>query len=350
MAQQTVAARPGRIALVGAVHESLPMLNALLADPRADVVSVITLSQSEASTVSGPVDLAAAVAPLGVPVLRGFDLGSTDSLRVLAALDLDLIVVAGWTRLVPRAVLALPRHGCVGFHASLLPHHRGRAPVNWSIIRGETETGATMLMLDAGADTGPIVDQRRLTIGANDTCGKVYERVAAAGVAMMRHQLPALLAGHPPLRLQRGDEGDSLPRRTPEMGITDWARTTREIHDWIRALTHPYPGAFSRHDGKTVRLWQAEPGPEQHSTVRACPGSILDCIDDGVVVAAQGGTVRLLVVQDGEREQPAAQWYRERNLSPASSAFDPVDDATSRWARGLGPLHELPSRPFQAAR
>jgi methionyl-tRNA formyltransferase len=166
----------------------------------------------------------------------------------------------------------------------------------------------------------------------------------------MRCQLPALLAGHPPLRLQRGDEGDSLPRRTPEMGITDWRRTSREIHDWIRALTHPYPGAFSRLDGKTVRLWRAEPGPEQYSTVRARPGTILDCVDDGVVVAAQRGTVRLLVVQDGECAQPAAQWYRERKLSPGTSAFDPVDNATSRWARGLAPLHELTSAPFQAAR
>ena len=350
MAKQTTAARPGRIALVGAVHESLPMLTALLADARADVVLVITLSQSEASTVSGPVDLAAVAQPLGVPVLRGLDLGSADSLRILAALDLDLMVVAGWTRLVPRTVLTLPRHGCVGFHASLLPHHRGRAPVNWSIIRGETETGATMLMLDAGADTGPIIDQLPLTIGANDTCGTVYERVADAGVDMMRRQLPALLAGHPPLRMQRGHEGDTLPRRTPEMGITDWARTPREIHDWIRALTHPYPGAFSKLDGRTVRLWRAEPGPEQYSTVRARPGTILDCVDGGVVVAAQRGTVQLLIIQDGECEQPAAQWYQERKLSPGTSAFDPVDNATSRWARGLAPLHELTSAPFQAAR
>jgi methionyl-tRNA formyltransferase len=326
------------------------MLSGLLADPMAHVVTVITSSPSEAPKLSGSVDLAAVARPFGIPLLRGVDLASENGRQIIARLDLDLMVVVGWTRLIPGNVLTLPRHGCVGFHASLLPHHRGRAPVNWSIIRGEVETGASMLLLDADADTGPIIDQQRITIGVSDTCGTVYERVADAGVQMMRRQLPALLAGRAPKRPQRADDGDVLPRRTPEMGITDWTRTPREIHDWIRALTHPYPGAFSQLGGRTVRLWRAEPGPELSPTVQCRAGTILDCVDDGVIVAARHGTVRLLTVQDSDCEQPAAEWYRDRDLHRGRSAFEPVDSTTSRWARGLRPIAEDTAARTPAAR
>lgn len=339
---------PGRIAVVGAVHEALPMLHALLADPRVDVVAVVTESPADPSKQSGHVDLAGIARPLGIPVLDGLDIGSANVVKTLAGLDLDLAVVVGWTRLVPRSVLALPRYGCVGFHASLLPLHRGHAPVNWCIIRGETVTGATMLMLDAGTDTGPIVDQHRLTIGAEDTCGTVYARVAQAGVDMLRRQLPALLTGQAPRHRQVGG-GDLLPRRTAEMGITDWARSPQEIHNWIRGLTHPYPGAFSVLAGRTVRLWRAAVGPDRRSPSTLRAGTVLECSDDGVVVSAGRGTVRLLVVDDGAGEQSAAHWYLTRGLHHGS-AFDPVDAATSRWALGSDPIPDVTLRRPTAAR
>jgi methionyl-tRNA formyltransferase len=341
----------GRVAVVGAVHESLPMLRGLLADPRAEVVAVVTVAPDDLPNLSGHVDLAAVAGPLGVPVFSGLDLGSAAALDILGGLDLDLMVVVGWTRLVPGSVLTLPRYGCVGFHASLLPFHRGRAPVNWSIIRGETETGTTMLMLDAGTDTGPIVDRCRLAISPDDTCGTVYERVADAEVEMLLRHLPALLTGQAPRHLQVGG-GDLLPRRTPEMGITDWSRTSREIHDWIRGLTHPYPGAFSNLEGRGVRLWRATMGPDLQLRPMPPPGAILGCFEGGVLVAAGRGTVLLLSVEDdedeGHGEQSAARWYENRG-SDRSSAFDAVDRATSRWALGLAPAPAFTaSRPMAA--
>ena len=325
---------PGRIALLGAVHEALPMLQALLAEPRAQLLAVLTPSADQAQGLAGAVDLAGVARAHGIPVHAGMDLAGEDAVRLLRSLRLDLLVVVGWTRLVPPAVLALPRRGCIGFHASLLPRHRGRAPVNWAIIGGERVTGATMLMLDPGADTGAIVDQRLIPISQDDTCGTVYERVAQAGVQMLQQQLDALLLGAAPVRPQRPDDGDVLPKRTPEMGITDWTRTVSQVHDWIRALTHPYPGAFSLLGGSPVRLWRAEPGRlgEQHR-----PGSFVGMDGGGLHVAAADGTVRLLRVAENDREEDAASWFARRALASSGSRFDPVEPDVARWALGLGP-------------
>ena len=325
---------PGRIALLGAVHEALPMLQALLVEPRVQLLAVLTPSADQSRGLAGAVDLAGVARAHGIPVYAGIDLASQDAVRLLHGLRLDLLVVVGWTRLVPPAVLALPRHGCIGFHASLLPRHRGRAPVNWAIIRGERVTGATMLMLDPGADTGAIVDQRLIPISQRDTCGTVYERVARAGVQMLQQQLDALLLGAAPARPQRPDDGDVLPKRTPEMGITDWTRTVSQLHDWIRALTHPYPGAFSLLAGSPVRLWRAEPGRlgEHHR-----PGSFVGTDGDGLHVAAADGTVRLLRIAENGREEDAARWYTRHALASLGSGFDPVEPDVARWALGLGP-------------
>lgn len=312
------------------------MFQALSVDPRVELVAVATVPSAARSRPAGYVDLAPMAAARGIPVMDGRDLGSVESLAALSALDLDLMVVCGWTRLLPAATLVIPRRGCVGFHASMLPSHRGRAPVNWAIIHGARETGATMLMLDPGVDTGAILDQRPVSIDPFDTCGTLYSKVADAGVAMLRAHLPALLAGTLRGIEQAPNDGDVLPRRTPEMGITDWTSTPQQVHDWVRALTHPYPGAFTFLDGCCVRLWQAEPATDVGASTRARPGEIIGCDGAGVLVGACGGLVRLLLVQDSEVETPAREWFRTVGVLPGVR-FDPVDPAVSRWAKGLGP-------------
>jgi methionyl-tRNA formyltransferase len=318
------------------------MFHALCVDRRVQLVALATVPPDARSLPAGYVDLGPLAAKRGIPVMDGRDLGSAEALAILSMLDLDLMVVCGWTRLIPAAALAIPRHGCVGFHASMLPAHRGRAPVNWAIIDGARETGATMLMLDPGVDTGAILDQSRVPIGPFDTCGTVYSKVAAAGVAMLRARLPELLTGKAQGLEQAPDDGDVLPRRTPEMGITDWNRAPVEVHDWIRALTHPYPGAFSFFAGRCIRLWRAEPATDAPADAwaRARPGEIIGCHGAGVVVGARGGVVRLLTVQDGAAETSAQRWFRTVGVL-RGARFEPVEPEVSRWARGLGPLPRL---------
>jgi methionyl-tRNA formyltransferase len=331
--------RAGRVVLVGAVHESVPVFEGLLATPGADLVGVVTGTADSASRTAGAVDLAGRARAAGIPVLRTDDINAPPVVEEIARLEPDLLVVAGWTRLLGDSLLRVPRRGCVGFHASLLPRHRGRAPVNWAIIRGEHETGNTMMLLDVGVDTGAIVDQERIPIGPDDTCGGVYEAVGAAGARMLLRHLTSLLTGRAPRILQDPHAGDLLPKRTPEMGVLDWARSPYEVHDWVRALTHPYPGAFTSLDGERVWVW-ATRDPCRHE-VHELPGTVL-CIDadggDGFRVATQGGSVVVREVS-GAGEQPvaAARWTHARRLRPLVTRFDPVPADVSLWARGLGP-------------
>jgi methionyl-tRNA formyltransferase len=326
--------RRGKVVFLGAVHEALPALQAILG-AEAELAAVVTPPLARAASLSGFVDLEPMVVEHRVPLIRTADANDPRMVDLVRRLAPDLLVAVGWTRLLGDQLLAVPRRGCVGFHASLLPRHRGRAPVNWAILRGETTTGNTMLYLAPGADTGDIVDQRTVAIGPEDTCASVYARVAEAGAQMLIEHLPALLDGTAQRRAQAHDHADMLPRRTPEMGIIDWSRPAREVHDWIRALTRPYPGAFSALAGHTVRLWRSElPGPAEPA---APPGVVVGAEGDAVRVGTGGGSILVteVSVDDGMAE-PAARWLARAGITPGA-AFDPVEPAVARWARGLGP-------------
>jgi methionyl-tRNA formyltransferase len=332
----------GRVVFFGAVHEALPALHALQR-PDVEVAAVVTPPSARARALSGYVDLEPVAVENRIPVVRTPDANDPRTVDLLARLAPDLIVAVGWTRLLGDALLAIPRRGCVGFHASLLPRHRGRAPVNWAILRGETLTGNTMMFLAPGADEGDIVDQRPVPIGAEDTCATVYARVAEAGAQMLTAHLPGLLTGTAPRRRQQHDTADLLPRRTPEMGITDWNRPANEIHDWIRALTSPYPGAFSTLAGRTVRFWRSLPPTSAEPL--ASPGTVVGVEGDAVRIGALDGSILVTDVSvDDGRPEAAALWFSRTGIRPGTR-FDPVDAAVARWARGLGPRPDLVGVP-----
>jgi methionyl-tRNA formyltransferase len=330
--------RRGRVVFLGAVHEAEPALDALLASPIVDVVAVVTATDAGARRLCGAVDLAWRAGIDGVPVLRTDDANSPEVVSSVRALNPDLIVVVGWNRLLRPPLLEAATGGCVGFHASLLPRHRGHAPVNWAILRGETQTGNTMMYLDPGADTGDIVDQLPIDIGADDTCASVYDKVGAAGAQLLIRHLPALLDGTAPRREQRREDGDLLPRRTPEMGVIDWTRSASEIYDWIRALTAPYPGAFTSLAGNRMMVWSARRGDATQAT--AAPGEVLAVERDGVRVACRSGE---LVVTEGSApgvEPTAAQaWFAQHGVG-SGARFDSVDPVLARWALEGGRMPE----------
>lgn len=303
---------------------------------------MITPPDDDRRRLSGAVDLSGTARAAGVPVLRGTDLDTPAMVTRIRALDPDLLVVVGWNRLLGPELLSVPRHGCVGFHASLLPRHRGRAPVNWAILRGETLTGNTMMMLDPGADTGDIVDRRTVLIGPEDTCGTVYDRVARAGADMLRTHLPGLLTGTAPRVPQDPAEGDVLPRRTPGMGVIDWGRPAPAVHDWVRALTTPYPGAFSVLDGERVMVWRTR--PPRGDEPAGPSGSVLAVEECGVRVATRSGSVLVTHMSgQGRPPQPATRWSRRAGLRPGAR-FEAVPPAVARWVLGEGP------RPEEAVR
>lgn len=323
----------GRVIFVGAVHEAVPALGVLL-DSGAEIAEVVTLPAERSAGTSGFVDLDPLALAHGIPVRRCANINSAESVQHVRQLRPDLMVVTGWTRLLSAELLGVPPRGVIGFHASLLPRYRGRAPINWAILRGESVTGNTMMYLDAGTDTGDIVDQRTLPIAPDDTCATVYERVGEAGAEMLRCQLPALLDGTAPRRPQGPGDGPPLPKRTPEMGITDWNRPARSVHDWIRALTAPYPGAFTFIGGRKLMLWASAPGG-------ACPGraagEVLGCDEDGIRIATADGAILVTSASDaGEAPGAASAWASRHGLRPGDE-FDQVPPGTAAWVLGLGP-------------
>jgi methionyl-tRNA formyltransferase len=157
----------------------------------------------------------------------------------------DFIFSFYYRRMLPAQWLALAKRGAFNMHGSLLPKYRGRAPVNWAVLMGETETGATLHEMLAKPDAGRIVDQQAVAIGADETAAEVFRNVTAAAQAVLKRSIGPLLAGTARLQPQDLARGSYFGGRKPEDGRIDWSRSAREIHNLVRAVAPPYPGAFT---------------------------------------------------------------------------------------------------------
>jgi methionyl-tRNA formyltransferase len=253
--------QPLDIVFIGCVMEGRRTLEGLL-ERGEHISAVFTFDPAKAATISGAARWDDITAEHGIPLHHVRSINDPEPLALIRALAPDLVFCVGWTQLLGTELLTIPRLGCLGFHASLLPHYRGRAPVNWAIINGETVTGNTLMVLDEGADTGDIVAQRAIAIDDDDTCGTVYDKVADTELAMLDEVMPLIHVGLMPRRGQDDARATVYGRRRPEDGRIDWARTTRQLHDWARALTHPYPGAFTTIAGVRTWVWRAHPATE----------------------------------------------------------------------------------------
>ena len=150
-----------------------------------------------------------------------------------------------YRRMLPPEVLSLAKRGAFNMHGSLLPKYRGRAPVNWAILKGESETGATLHEMVAKPDAGRIVDQERVPIGPDETAAEVFAKVSNAAETVLKRSLPHLLAGTASLKKQDLSKGSYFGGRRPEDGRIDWSKSALEIHNLVRAVAPPYPGAFT---------------------------------------------------------------------------------------------------------
>jgi methionyl-tRNA formyltransferase len=241
-------------------------------------------------------------AKYGVPLHYIAGINEPDAVQILQGIAPDVIFVIGWHQIVRPAVMRLARRGLIGAHASLLPHNRGSAPINWAILRGERAAGNTLLWLAEGVDEGDIIAQRAFPITPYDTCATLYARVATTNRDMLLELLPQLLAGEHPGRPQERSNEPVLPRRRPADGGIAWDPPATRVYDFIRALTRPYPGAFSSLDGKQWWIWEAALLPD-HGPVGE-PGEVLGPVVTpapsacGQLVACGSGAVILLDVED----------------------------------------------------
>jgi len=203
----------------------------------------------------------------------------------LHALAPDFIFSFYYRQLLPAAVLATAKRGALNMHGSLLPRFRGRAPVNWAVLQGASETGATLHYMVPKADAGDIVDQLAVPIGENDTAYEVFQRVASAAEDVLARSLAPLIAGTAARHPQDLSKGEYCGRRRPEDGRIDWARSAREIHNLVRAVAPPFPGAFANFDGERwlitrTRVLATAPGTSSRLQLRAEHGHcVITCLD-----------------------------------------------------------------------
>lgn len=266
----------------------------------------------------------------GIPVLQPESVRTEEFAAELAAFHADLFVTAAYGKILPERILGLPRLGCVNVHASLLPRYRGAAPLWWAILNGETESGVTTMLTDAGMDTGDILLARKLPIGENMTTGELGEALSRLGAELITETIDGLLGGSIRPVPQRGEEATYAPMIGRETGRIRWERSAREIHNTVRGCD-PFPGAFSFLNGEKIKIWKTEVCPEsdagQRQTLRpdVCPGTVLSAKGDDLLVATGSGVLRILELQGESAKRMKTRAYLSGHPIPEGSAFAAAD-------------------------
>ena len=227
----------------------------------------------------------------GIPVYKPESVNNEEWLLHARALRPDIIFSFYYRHLIPEAILRLPHLGAFNMHGSLLPKFRGRVPINWAIIKGETQTGVTLHHMVAKPDAGDIVDQEAVPIGPTETAREVFDKVAAAARQVLARQWENLKLGRAPRIPQDNTQASYFGGRKPEDGRIDWTRSARDIFNLVRAVTHPYPGAFTDVDGRRLHIWWALPRDEGGGQ----PGEVLSVVP--LRVATGRGSLEMLRLQ-----------------------------------------------------
>lgn len=307
---------------MGSPDFALPSLRAMIA--RHEVVLVMTQPDKPAGRghrlTAPPVKRLAE--EHGLTVLQPRSARSDDVAAALRATEADLGVVVAYGKILPRAVLdAFPR-GCVNVHASLLPAYRGAAPIQWSIIRGERETGITIMKLDEGMDTGPMLLSRREAIRDDDTAGSLAVRLAEIGAEALVEALAQIEAGTAVETAQDAALASYAPMLTKAHGNVDWTASSRAVRDLVRGAD-PWPGAATTWRGEPLKLYGAVAGDGPNGLSAADPahgpGEVLGVDARGIRVACGAGAVVIAELQaPGGRRMPAVELARGRELAVGS--------------------------------
>jgi len=275
------------------------------------IAQFVTLSPEKAAQmrVSGYTPFDGVAAEFGVPLrtVKKYSMNDEEDIAFFRERRFDILIQGGWQRLFPGEVLASLRVGGIGVHGSseFLPKGRGRSPINWSIIEGKRRFILQFFIMNPSADAGPVFHSEMFDINEWDTCNTLYMKIAVVTKRVLLSRLPSLLAGDYTLAPQAG-EPSWYPARTPEDGRIDWSGTLWDIHNFVRALAHPYPGAFTFAQGRRVNIWGAQPFDTRITFPGAAAGEVVEIFDGGefvvncnsglLLVTSSEGTVRPGVV------------------------------------------------------
>jgi methionyl-tRNA formyltransferase len=336
-----------KVVFMGTAELSCASLQALANDKQYCVAAVVTQPDRpkgrELKLLPSPVKVLAQ--QLGLPVLQPARIRAEEFINDLWGLAPELMVVAAYGQILPQAILDLPRYGCLNVHTSLLPKYRGAAPIQWAIAHGDTETGVTIMKMDAGLDTGPVVAQRRTPIQPEDDSATLHDLLGRIGAELLVQTIPDYVAGKVTPRPQPAAGVSLAPKIKKEDGRIDWNLPARAIRNRLRAFT-PWPGVFTHlsrmTEGKAssapralegrggdeappsgmIKIWKTEvlegsgdregspgitsAGPFGEVTL---PGTILSADKGGILVACGQDELRILELQrEGGRRMGAAEF------------------------------------------
>lgn len=295
-----------------------------------DVVAVVALSENYWTKVS-KVDqeniwyesVANTAKEFGLPIYTPEDINDEEFVSMVESLSPDVIFSISWDQMLKNRLLGIPRLGCFNLHDSLLPENRGHAPINWAIINGYTKTGMTMHSMVEKADRGEIVGQREIDIGFSDSSWDVYLKALDVGEGLFNEVLCRLKAGTLTKRTQKHALGTYGARRRPPDGIIDWNRSAFDLYNWIRALTHPYPGAFTEFMGRRLFIWESL--LYENCRILGRPGQMVEGVrTDGLRIATNPGSLLVTRMQlEGEEEMDAQDFAYRHNFHAGGSFHGP---------------------------
>jgi methionyl-tRNA formyltransferase len=307
-----------KIIFMGTAAIASPVLRALAQQPEVRLLAVVTQPdrpQGRALKIQPP-PVKIEACRLSLPVLQPETARRPEFAQQLSALHPDMIVVAAYGQLLPQSVLSLPPFGCLNVHTSLLPKYRGAAPIQWAIINGETETGVTIMKMDAGLDTGEIISQQTTPIQAEDNALTLHDRLAGIGAELLVKTIPAYVSGQAQPRKQPAEGASYARKLTREDGLLDWEKSAIELWRRIRGL-NPWPGAYTwlpkRITPAMLKIWNAFP----EEGLRGIPGQIMPGTGKELLVACGTGGLRITTLQrEGGRRLSAQEFLAGCPLHP----------------------------------
>ena len=227
----------------------------------------------------------------GIPVYQPLKVREADFVELIRRLEPDVIVVVAFGQILPKALLDIPPKGCINVHASLLPRYRGAAPLNWCIINGETETGATTMLMDPGLDTGPMLLQQKTAIDENEDITSLHDRMAALGAELLAETLNRLKAGDIAPQPQSNDNTCYASMLKKEDGLINWQKNARAIHDQVRGMA-VWPGAYTFLGEQVLKIFRTRVGDGS-----GIPGTILKSSKGQLEVACLSGSLLIQELQ-----------------------------------------------------
>ena len=317
-----------RIVFFGTADLACPSLTALANEPGWNVAAVVTQPDRpkgrDLKILPPPVKIAAIAKNL--PVLQPERARSAEFIQSLTELRPDLVVVAAYGQILPAALLELPRFGCINVHASLLPKHRGAAPIQWSILNDDPETGVTIMKMDTGLDTGDILTQASIPIDPSDNAQSLHDKLAELGSNLLIKTIPDYTAARITPRKQRDQDSTYARKITKEDGKLDWTQPARAVWNRVRGLT-PWPGAWTLLPAEPramlLKIWEA--ASTDAGSGRA--GEIIEAGRTGILVACGAGALRITRLQrEGGRRLTAGEFLAGHRLSPGQSIGDDPRD------------------------